>query len=115
MLKKISGSLVLQKHRTVKIIFLQMLEERHTMLFSSLTHLYFSVVKRPKTEDSILPTCLFLYFTKVKNKKNSKYFNDESSNIFGGNDYWNGYQYLLDCETKHSSGSKEQLSWRPQS
>lgn len=94
-----------------------MLEERHNMLFSSLTHLYFSVVKQPKTEDSFLPTCLFLYFAKGKNKneKNSKYFNDESSNIFGENDYWNGYQYFSGCETKHLSGSKEQQSWRPQS
>lgn len=41
---------------------------RYNMLFSSLTHLYFSVVKGPKTEGSILPTCLFLYFAEVKNK-----------------------------------------------
>lgn len=88
--KKTSVSLVLQKHRTVKIIFLQMLEERHNMIFSSLTHLYFSVVKGPKTEDSILSTSLFLYFEKVKNKKKSKYFNDETANIFGRNDYWMG-------------------------
>lgn len=74
----------------MKIIFLQMLEERHNMIFSSLTHLYFSVVKGPKTEDSILSTSLFLYFEKVKNKKKSKYFNDETANIFGRNDYWMG-------------------------
>lgn len=65
------------------MIFLQILEGRHNRLFSSLTHLYFSVVKGPKTEDPILTILSFSIFNLQKLKIKIQ-INDEQEEMNTG-------------------------------